>query len=106
MFLSPLFFRSLSLSPLSLCSACSERASSGPRKCFPSTRQVLGSDQDWRLLSLSAELLASLLARSPLFPPSGRLLFSPALLILFDDDDDDDHTKDSPALRFFVAAVD
>ena len=29
--------------------------------------------KDWRLLSLSAELLYSLLALSPLLPPSGRL---------------------------------
>ena len=37
--------------------------------------------------------------------PNYRLLPSPALLFLFDDDDDDDHTKDSPALRFFLTAV-
>ena len=55
--------------------------------------------QEWRLLSLSAELLFSLLALSPLFPPSGRLsaeLSSSSLAcspFLFDDDDDD-HTKD------------
>ena len=56
--------------------------------------------RDCRLFSLSAELLrCSLLALSPLFPPSGRLsaeLSSSSLAcspFLFDDDDDD-HTSD------------
>ena len=35
--------------------------------------KVIDLTKDWRLLSLSAELLSSLLACSPLFPPSGRL---------------------------------
>ena len=35
--------------------------------------EVIDLAKDWRLLSLSAELLSSLLARSLLFPPSGRL---------------------------------
>ena len=58
--------------------------------------------KDWRLLSLSAELLSFLLALSPplslllvVCQPSYRLLSSLALFFLFDDDDDDDHTKDS-----------
>ena len=53
------------------------------------------------LLSLSAELLSSPLALSPLFPPSGRLsaeLSSSSLAgspFLFDDDKDhDDFTKE------------
>ena len=64
--------------------------------------EVIDLTEDWRLLSLSAELLCSLLALSPLFPPSGRLsaeLSSSSLAcspFLFDDDDDD-HTKDRPA---------
>ena len=59
--------------------------------------EVIDLTEDWRLLSLSAELLCSLLALSPLFPPSGRLsaeLSSSSLAcspFLFDDDDDD-HT--------------
>ena len=69
----------------------------------PSPRDPTTGDefdgQEWRLLSLSAELLSSLLALSPLFPPSGRLsaeLSSSSFAcspFLFDDDDDD-HTKD------------
>ena len=35
--------------------------------------EVIDLTKDWRFLSLSAELLCSLLALSPLFPPSGRL---------------------------------
>ena len=34
---------------------------------------VIDLTKDWRLLRLSAELLSSLLALCPLFPPSGRL---------------------------------
>ena len=67
--------------------------------------------KDWRFLSLSAELLSSLLSPPSslllvVCQPSYRLLPSPALPFLFHDDDDDDHTKDSPAWRFFLTAVD
>ena len=74
----------------------------------PSPRDPTTGDefdgQEWRLLSLSAELLSSLLALSPLFPPSGRLSaelsssFFACSPFLFDDDDDD-HTKDWPTWK-------